>query len=47
MRTISDYFYFYERFLLQSWHNMTPAQYGCLLISIAVAGWLMMKSGGR
>lgn len=44
MQFVLDYLYYYKTFALRSWHNMTPAQYGCLLITIAVVGWVMMKS---
>jgi hypothetical protein len=47
MQTIQDHIYYYQRYAINSWHNMTPSQYGCLLITIAVIGWLLMKSGGR
>jgi len=47
MQTVNDYLYYYERFLMKSWHNMTPMQYGYLLVTIAVVGWIMMKSQGR
>jgi hypothetical protein len=47
MQTVHDHFYYYHQHLLRSWHNMTPTQYGTLLIVIAVTGWMMMKSGAR
>ena len=47
MQIVYDYFYYYQRFLLKSWHNMTPMQYGYLLVTIAVVGWIMMKSQQR
>jgi hypothetical protein len=45
MQTVQDHLYYYQTHLLRSWHNMSPMQYGYLLITIAVIGWLMMKSG--
>ena len=47
MRMIQEYLDFYQKFLMESWHNMTPTRYGFLLVTIAVVGWLMMKSGRR
>jgi hypothetical protein len=47
MQTIYDHMYFYRKFFYQAWENMTPMQYGFLLVSVAVVGWIMMKSGAR
>lgn len=47
MQTVYDYFYFYQKYLMGAWHNITPMQYGYLLVTVAVVGWLMMKSGAR
>lgn len=47
MQWVQDHLYYYHHHALRAWHNMTPAQYGTLLIFIAVVGWLMMKSGSR
>ena len=47
MQVVWDHLYFYKKFLLSSWHNMTPMQYGYLLVTIAVVGWLSMKSAAR
>lgn len=47
MQMVNDYLYYYHHHALRAWHNMTPTQYGSLLIAIAVTGWLLMKSGGR
>lgn len=47
MQWINDHLYFYQQYFLKSWHNMTPPQYGYLLITVAVIGWVMMKSGSR
>lgn len=47
MQTINDHLYYYQSHTLRAWQNMTPAQYGYLLITIAVIGWIMMKSGSR
>jgi hypothetical protein len=42
---VQFYLRFYREYALDRWNEMTPMQYGCLLISIAVFGWLLMKSG--
>jgi hypothetical protein len=47
MRVITDHLYFYQKYFLSAWHNMTPMQYGYLLVTIAVVGWLCMKSAAR
>jgi hypothetical protein len=47
MQVVWDHLSFYRSFLLSAWNNMTPMQYGYLLVSIAVTGWLLMKSGAR
>jgi len=47
MQIVWDHLHFYQSFLLKSWNNMSPMQYGYLLVSIAVVGWACMKSGGR
>jgi hypothetical protein len=47
MQVILDHYYYYERFLNRTWDNMTPMQYGSLLVSIAAVGWILMKSQRR
>ncbi|MGQ0633969.1 MAG: hypothetical protein ACT4QC_05135 [Planctomycetaceae bacterium] len=47
MQTIYDYAFYYQTFVLSAWHNITPMQYGYLLVTIAAVGWLLMKSGAR
>jgi hypothetical protein len=47
VQIVWDHLHFYQSFLLKSWNNMSPMQYGYLLVSIAVVGWACMKSGGR
>lgn len=36
-----------QKLTATAWHNLTPAQYGALLIGVAFFGWLLMKSTGR
>lgn len=47
MQTVTDHLHFYQKYVLSAWHNMTPMQYGYLLVTIAVVGWLFMKSAPR
>jgi len=47
MQFVTDHLYFYKSYLLEAWHNMSPMQYGYLLVTIAVVGWLLMKSSPR
>jgi hypothetical protein len=44
---IGSYFHFYNTYLLNHWHHMTPEKYGILLISIGFFGWLLMKNCTR
>ena len=37
----------YSKLARDAWRDMTPMQYGCLLIGIALVGWLTMKSGPK
>lgn len=41
IRFYSGYYYDYG---IDVWENITPSQYGILLVSIGVAGWFLMKS---
>ncbi|SFH79780.1 hypothetical protein [Planctomicrobium piriforme] len=34
----------YSRYANNFWDNMTPMQYGCLLIFIAICGYILMRS---
>lgn len=45
MQVVWDHLIFYQKFLASAWANMTPMQYGFLLVSIAVAGYALMKNG--
>ena len=47
MQLVYDHLDFYQRFVLKAWHNITPMQYGYMLVAVAVTGWMMMKSGPR
>jgi len=38
------YYNVYYNMLMKAWMNMTPLQYGFLLIGIGVCGWVLMKN---
>ena len=42
-----EYARFYQSYISNKWDNMTPLEYGYLLVTIAVIGYLAMKSGAR
>ncbi len=44
---MSYYYNVYSSLLLKYWHGMTPMQYGYLLLSIGIVGWLLMKGASR
>lgn len=44
---VSRYVSFYSQYAASAWANMTPPQYGIVLVSVAVFGWILMKSGSR
>ncbi len=37
----------YQRYAIDFWENITPMQYGCLLLSVMAIGYLLMKSTGK
>ena len=43
--SIQQYIKAYQRYAVHFWENMTPMQYGCILIAVFVIGYLLMKSG--
>lgn len=45
--TYTNYMSFYQGYLLDHWHHMTPMKYGMLLLGIGFFGWAMMKSGAK
>ncbi|MFH1299853.1 MAG: hypothetical protein ABIK07_02235 [Planctomycetota bacterium] len=45
--TWQQYSTFYINYLSKRWDNISPMEYGIVLVSIAVIGWLLMKSGAR
>lgn len=41
------YVRFYHNYAIDKWDALSPMQYGAILISIGVFGWILMKSTGR
>ena len=42
---VGRYARYYVQFASNAWTNMTPQQYGIILVSVAFFGWVLMKSG--
>ena len=45
--TVGYYFRFYRNYAMDRWDALSPMEYGVLLISIGMFGWLLMKNTGR
>ena len=45
--TIDRYWNFYCQYASDAWENLTPMQYGSILIGIGVFGYILMKSASR
>jgi hypothetical protein len=45
--SLRHYLRFYRDYAENKWDNLTPMQYGILLISVGVFGWLLMKSATK
>jgi hypothetical protein len=45
--TVVQYLHNLLSYVLRQWNQMTPAQYGGVLISIGVVGYLLMKSSTK
>ena len=41
------YVRFYRNYAMDRWDSLSPMEYGVLLISIGVFGWILMKNTGR
>lgn len=41
---VTRYLNFYADYAMQKWDNITPMQYGYLLIGVGIFGWVLMKS---
>lgn len=46
-QNVMYYLRFYKDYALDSWADMGPSEYGIVLLSIGVFGWLLMKNGTR
>jgi hypothetical protein len=46
-RTCIYYFNQYCNLVIKYWNRMTPAEYFGLLVLIALAGWLLMRSANK
>jgi hypothetical protein len=44
---VQYYLRFYRNYALDRWDSLTPMQYGVLLISIGVFGWILMKNASH
>jgi|GEM_PF-1865276 len=42
--SVRQYLRAYEHYAADFWNNMTPMQYGMILIFIAICGYLLMRS---
>jgi hypothetical protein len=47
MDTASYYLIYYKQSLMAAWNNLTPAQYGYVLTTIAVIGYISMRGAGK
>jgi hypothetical protein len=45
MQTIWYHLEFYQAFVLKSWADITPMEYGVLLAGVGLIGWLLMRHG--
>jgi len=41
--TLDEYFYFYKKFLMQTWDNMGPEEYVFVLLGVGLSGWYLMR----
>jgi hypothetical protein len=46
-RFFNYYYLQYYNLIVKYWNRMTPAEYFAILVLIAVAGWLMMRSANK
>jgi len=44
---VSYYVRFYRTYAIDTWDTLSPMQYGFLLVSIGVFGWILMKNAGH
>ena len=44
--TFDEFYYFYRKFLLESWNNAGPREYVVTLFAVGLIGWFMMRKAG-
>ncbi|MFI4852150.1 MAG: hypothetical protein ACIAZJ_23835 [Gimesia chilikensis] len=47
LETCHEYSNFYVNYLNKRWDNISPMEYGIVLVVIAFIGWLLMRNGMR
>ncbi|QDV52449.1 MULTISPECIES: hypothetical protein [Gimesia] len=47
MDTCREYSTFYINYLNKRWDNISPMEYGLVLVAIAFIGWVLMRNGTR
>ena len=47
LASFTQYLRFYRSYAERRWDNLTPMEYGILLISVGVFGWVLMKNASR
>ena len=45
--SFGEYMEFYRCFFMQQWNHMTPAKFTTMLVTVAIVGFLMMRSGTK
>jgi len=45
--SVQRYLTFYQQSFYDFWENLTPAQYGMVLLGVGAIGFFMMRSGSR
>jgi len=45
--TVGEYYHFYTSYGARRWNNMSPMEYGTVLVMIAMMGWFLMKNAAR
>lgn len=45
--SFGEYMDFYYKFAIRQWNNLTPTSFSILLITVAVIGYLMMRSSTK
>lgn len=45
--SLSRYLKFYQDYAADKWDNLSPMEYGILLIMVGVFGWMLMKNASK